>query len=396
MATLPATGEIDLASLRRAAKQAITNGVVAANSAEQRRYWHHWLHFCRRTNPPLDPLFSHQDNQQTGDALECFAAWIREGKAGRGARVGAQTVQVALRAIGTKFELDHQPNPIYRPDGTKEYWKPLARMIEGYRRQDPPPKPKLAVPVEVATTAAKAAIISTQPLEQAINDLVNIAFYFLLRVGEYTYVSSNKRTRTIQFRVQDITLWSNNRPIPNTASLQELLTADAATLSISNQKNGTRGELIHHETINLDTCPTNSLARRIHHIMSVTNDPATPISAYQPKPHTDLKHVRSSHINTKVKDLVEALGYTSAGYTRRSVSSHSLRAGGAMAMKLNNIDRDTIKKFGRWSSDTFLMYIHEQISAFSAGVSKKMTNNIIFHNIAGPTLLQSEPAAASA
>jgi hypothetical protein len=67
-----------------------------------------------------------------------------------------------------------------------------------------------------------------------------------------------------------------------------------------------------------------------------------------------------------------------------------------MAMKLNNIDRDTIKKFGRWSSDTFLMYIHEQISAFSAGVSKKMTNNIQFHNIAGPTLLQSEPAAASA
>jgi hypothetical protein len=269
-------------------------------------------------------------------------------------------------------------------------------MIEGYRRQDPPPKPKLAVPVQVATTAAKAATLTTNPLEQAINDLVNIAFYFLLRVGEYTYVSTKKRTRTIQFRVQDITLWRNNKPIPNTASLQELLTADAATLTISNQKNGTRGELIHHETINLDTCPTNSLARRIHHIMSVTRDPTTPISAYQPKPHADLKHVRSSHINTKVKDLVEALGYTSAGYDRRSVSSHSLRAGGAMAMKLNDIDRDTIKKFGRWSSDTFLMYIHEQISAFSAGVSKKMTTNIKFHNIAGPTILQSDPAAASA
>ena len=146
-------------------------------------------------------------------------------------------------------------------------------MIEGYGRQDPPPKPKLAVPVQVATTAAKAATLTTNPLEQAINDLVNIAFYFLLRVGEYTYVSTKKRTRTIQFRVQDITLWRNNKPIPNTASLQELLTADAATLTISNQKNGTRGELIHHETINLDTCPTNSLARRIHHIMSVTKDP---------------------------------------------------------------------------------------------------------------------------
>lgn len=270
-------------------------------------------------------------------------------------------------------------------------------MIEGYRRQDPPPKPKLAVPVEVATTAAKAAILSTHnKLDEAINDLVNIAFYFLLRVGEYTYVSSKKRTRTIQFRVQDITLWRDNHPIPNTAPLAELMAADAATLTISNQKNGTRGELIHHETIDTDTCPTNSLARRIHHIMAATNDPTTQISAYQPKRHADLKHVRSSHINTKVKELVELLGYTSAGYDRRSVSSHSLRAGGAMAMKLNGIDRDTIKKFGRWSSDTFLMYIHEQISAFSAGVSKQMSTNIKFHNIAGPTILQSEPAAASA
>jgi hypothetical protein len=67
-----------------------------------------------------------------------------------------------------------------------------------------------------------------------------------------------------------------------------------------------------------------------------------------------------------------------------------------MAMKLNDIDRDTIKKFGQWSSDTFLMYIHEKISAFSAGVSKKMPTNIKFHNIAGPTILQSDPAAASA
>jgi hypothetical protein len=32
-------------------------------------------------------------------------------------------------------------------------------------------------------------------------------------------------------------------------------------------------------------------------------------------------------------------------------------------------DHDKIRKQGRWSSDTFLMHIHEQISAFSAGQS---------------------------
>jgi hypothetical protein len=53
-----------------------------------------------------------------------------------------------------------------------------------------------------------------------------------------------------------------------------------------------------------------------------------------------------------------------------------------MAMKLNGIDTITIKKHGRWSSNTFLEYIHEQIGAFTAGVAKQMSQYIPFHNMA--------------
>jgi hypothetical protein len=58
-----------------------------------------------------------------------------------------------------------------------------------------------------------------------------------------------------------------------------------------------------------------------------------------------------------------------------------------MAMQLNGEDRDTIRKHGRWSSDIFLMYIHEQITAFSSGISKRMSCHIPFINLKGPTLL---------
>ena len=57
-----------------------------------------------------------------------------------------------------------------------------------------------------------------------------------------------------------------------------------------------------------------------------------------------------------------------------------------MAMHLNGIDPNTIQKIGRWKSNTFLMYIHEQISAFATGVSEKMSNAIPFRHIAGPTV----------
>ena len=61
------------------------------------------------------------------------------------------------------------------------------------------------------------------------------------------------------------------------------------------------------------------------------------------------------------------------------VSTHSLRSGGATAMFLNGVDEITIKKMGRWSSDTFLIYIQEQLSLFSKGISEKMSKLFNFN-----------------
>ena len=76
------------------------------------------------------------------------------------------------------------------------------------------------------------------------------------------------------------------------------------------------------------------------------------------------------------------LNLNKQGLLPKHVGSHSLRAGGAMTMHLNKVDHNTIKKMGRWSSDTSLMYIHEQIAAFSSGISTQMSNPIVFQNIA--------------
>jgi hypothetical protein len=88
-----------------------------------------------------------------------------------------------------------------------------------------------------------------------------------------------------------------------------------------------------------------------------------------------------------IKSAVCALNLDKKGFPPEAVSSHLLRTGGAMAMHNNDIDRDKIQKQGRWSSDTFLIYIHEQISAFLAGLSAKMSRNIGWFNIGDPTLI---------
>jgi len=69
------------------------------------------------------------------------------------------------------------------------------------------------------------------------------------------------------------------------------------------------------------------------------------------------------------------------GYTLNHISSHSLRAGGAMAMKLSGMSDSTIMRVGRWSSLTYLTYIHSQIGALTAGVAWKMSTAFTFQNV---------------
>jgi integrase len=189
-------------------------------------------------------------------------------------------------------------------------------------------------------------------------------------------------------RACDITFYDHTHTIiPNTAPLATLYTAKKAAMRITNQKNGTRGSIVSHDVSLTKACPVRALARRVHSIMTHPQCTALDIiSTYYSPTAKCPRPLQSSDINTMIKSAVRALQLDKKGFPPESVSSHSLRAGGAMAMHLNNIDRDKIRKQGRWSSDTFLMYIHEQISAFSAGISARMSQSIGWFNIEGPTL----------
>jgi hypothetical protein len=200
-----------------------------------------------------------------------------------------------------------------------------------------------------------------------------------LRVGEYTFPAASRVTRTQQFRCQDVRFWLAGRLLPTTATLQQLLQADSATLTIDNQKSGKRGQSIHHSSTNTADgfCPVKALARRVHAIRLMAMPESTPLSYLSPG-----NHVIATDIVTAVREAARATGLYSQGYTSNRIGSHSLRASGAMALKLNGEDEATIMKVGRWSSKTFLTYIHEQIGALSAGLSLRMSTRISFQNVA--------------
>jgi integrase len=204
-----------------------------------------------------------------------------------------------------------------------------------------------------------------------------IAFFFLLRPGEYTMQSARTPTRTVQFRLMDVRFFKNGLILPHSAPLATLLQADGVRLYLDNQKNSQRGSTMYHTATPGDFCPVKALARRVHRLYNID-----PIDTSLPLSFVSVgAHVTSTHITRALREGVVLAGLLNAGYNPTRVSAHSLRASGAMALRLNDVGEDLIKKLGRWSSSTWLTYIHAQISSLSAGLSERMTIHHVFYNV---------------
>jgi hypothetical protein len=170
--------------------------------------------------------------------------------------------------------------------------------------------------------------------------------------------------------------------LPRTSPLAELLTSDAATLKISNQKNGRMGETIHQKAINIDACPIKALAYRVHHILSNGGTNDSLICTYYQSENEEPEHVSSKDIISMLHAAAKTLQLEKQAIDPDLIGAHSLRSGSAMALKLHGYDDTTICKMGRWTSDTFLQYIHNQIAHHSKDISKNMSMALPFLNIA--------------
>jgi hypothetical protein len=77
---------------------------------------------------------------------------------------------------------------------------PIAKLIKKFSDNDPPPQPKLAVPV--LTIRAIATQYTFGPHHKAVVDMVVVAFFYLLWVGEYTNPAQARgMKRTVLLRI---------------------------------------------------------------------------------------------------------------------------------------------------------------------------------------------------
>jgi hypothetical protein len=224
---------------------------------------------------------------------------------------------------------------------------------------------------------------------KAVGDLALIAFYYLLRIGEYTVKGKHNNTKqTVQFKLEDVTFFKRTRSgqlrcLPKTAPYQLVLSADSATLKLDNQKNGWKGVCVHQET-NGETmyCPIKALGRRVIHLREQGAPPTSFLSTfYQDGKRYD---VIGEDISKALKVAATLLEYPETrGIPIDLIDTHSLRCGGANALALSGYSDTQIQKMGRWRGATFKEYIREQLACYSEGMTTNMKRNFKFVNVHG-------------
>jgi hypothetical protein len=190
---------------------------------------------------------------------------------------------------------------------------------------------------------------------KAIADLVIIAFYFLMRPGEYCHTTGEDASHP--FHNDEVELWRGPRKLDlATASDNDLLTATFCILLFSDQKNANRGEKVGHG-LSSDPffCAVRALARRIIHLRRNGAPPHTPIHCYYMQHRGRQLRIPSKSINLLLRQSATMLGYEPADITVKA-----LRATGAMALISARVDSDLIRLLGRWQSDAMLRYLHVQ------------------------------------
>jgi hypothetical protein len=240
-------------------------------------------------------------------------------------------------------------------------------MLRAFKKEDPPPNRVKPVPIQVLRHIAARAHTWNDPVQLATADMIILAFFFLLRPGEYTANNSD----TSPFRLQDVQFFIGPTRLDATVATPELIRqATFATLTFTNQKNGVCGEVIGHaRSGDLFLCPVLALIRRVLHLREQNAPRDTPLAmAYH---NQSPVAILPKDITQTLRDAVQFLG-PSLGFLPSDVSARCLRAAGATALLCANVDSCHIELLGRWHSDQMLRYLHLQAQPLMRDFSTKM------------------------
>ena len=342
------------------AQTTVLQGISPGRASSAATAWAKWIEFT--TDVGLDPFL--QVFQDKVPILQVFVHRVHIGElAASSGPVRSRTAEDYVRHVAQAFLQVGADDP--RLNSAHKIDFRLQRTLKAWKSTDPAPDRVKPIPITVirriatlaqTTHAADAAFCATA-------DMIVIAFFFLLRPGEYTDNPNNP------FRLADVQLFIGDTRIDlTTAPFKQIQQARFASLAFTTQKNGVRSEVIGlARSGDPYLCPVLSIIRRVLYLRRHSAPSNTPLARVFGGTST----VTAAAITTCIRDAVTHLG-PQLGFLPSDVSARCLRAAGATALLLANVDPDVIRLIGRWRSDEMLRYLHVQAYPLMKHYAQKM------------------------
>ena len=374
MASMPAVKSDEYRAHLCTFQASVRDGVGEKYAKSKEMHWSIWNSHCDEFG--IDPFLKTYNDPVPHLAI--FAQRYRSGEiAPKGKPVTADYVSDILCSIGQAFSSMGTADPRFSPiDGKIDFR--LRRQKRCWKKGDAPPRRVKPCPVTIVLWLLDRAYKSTTPIvaDMTMADMICIAFFFLLRPGEYTGTTTDDAA----FTLNDVYLYSGRRKLSLAdASDVELRAATSCALHFTTQKNLRKGDVI-AQSCSLDPycCPVRALVRivlrhRAHFAYkNIPFDGNVPLASYYF--NNKRLRIKAVTITEHVREAARAC-FLTTGINADDLTARSLRAGGAMALLCGRCDTDQIKLLGRWHSDAMMRYLHQEAQPVLQQLARKMFNS---------------------
>lgn len=332
----------------------VSKGVCSGRARASVGMWDKWIAFCDDLG--LDPFLETIEDKIP--FLQVFIHRVRVGElSASGDQVKSRSAEDYLRAVAQTFLAMGAQDP--RLNGALKTDFRISRMLSAWKKEDPPANRVKPIPISVIKHIARIAQgLPAGPAGdklRAAADMIIIAFFFLLRPGEYTDAASD----TTPFTLGNVQMFIGcTRLDIMTVEERVLDQARSVSLTFTTQKNGVENEVI-KQGLSGDpyVCCVRAIKRRVCHLRSHDAPLSSPLGRVYTRDGRRPTGVTPALITTTLRGAVRILG-PGLGFVASDVSARSLRAAGAMALLVSGVDTDIISMLGRWRSDEMFRYLH--------------------------------------
>lgn len=363
MASLPAEAATSFRADLLIVQAKINAGVVPSRNRADRRLWEVWCTFVSSLN--LDPYLS--TIRDKVPILQVFADRVRRGElALDGAPMRARSAEAYLRAVGQAHARMGRPDP--RKDNFgKTDWR-IGRQFKAYKKEDPPPGRVKPVPISLIHKNFEYQHQLGTPKSLVLAYVVYVAFYFLMRPGEYCDSSAESHP----FCLKDVRLWVGGRAIdPLRAPFPVLRRSTFCALVFTDQKNCVRNEMIGHGASgHRYACPVRSLVELVILTRQAGGGANSPLGMFR-NYGCPASMLSAKDVTAALRQQARLYGDT-VGITESDISARSLRNAGAQALLNAGVDTDRIGLIGRWKSGALLRYLIVQARPVMQGFASRM------------------------